>query len=402
MRIAFVLRGVGRMELNLAGGLIGRGHDVDFILLEARIPYTVPPEIRLFGVEPVPKRITGSDAAERMTRVAGLDARATAGDWVRMAGALKWDPLALPGPRLVRQAHAVASYMARERPDVVLPSLARPKTATLLACRLLGEHPPVIPTVHNPVRRYRHRRRYRLLARDAAHFVGVSEGVSVNLAATIEGTDAEVTTIYNPVVTPDLRPRMEESPSHPWLSDGGAPVIVSAGRLAAQKDFPTLIRALARLAPRRPCRLIIVGEGRMRPRLERLVGRLGLQDRVSLPGWVDNPFAFMARASLFVVSSTYEGLSMVLVEALACGCPCVSTDCRFGPPEILQHGKVGPLVPVGDACALAEAMEQVLDRPPDARLLRERAADFSLDRAVDAYEALFSRLVQGIASNSCT
>ena len=225
-----------------------------------------------------------------------------------MAGALNWDPLSLPGPRLARQARAVAAYIARgEDRTLVLPSLARPKTATLLACHLLAEHPPVVPTVHTPLRRYRHRRRYRLLAGDVAHFVGVSEGVSANLAATVAGTGAEVTTIYNPAVTPELQARMEESPSHPWLSDGGPPVILSAGRLVALKDFSTLIRAFARLAPRRPCRLIIAGEGRMRRRLERLVGRLGLRDRVSLPGWVDNPFAFMSRASLFVVSSTYEG-----------------------------------------------------------------------------------------------
>ena len=393
MRIAFVFPDVGRMELNLAGGLIRRGHEVDFVLLQGRIRYPVPPQIQLFTLEPARARVAGNGAAQEISRAVKLGARATAGSWLRIASTLKWDPLSLPGPRLVRQARALASYMARERPDIVLPSLARPMAATLLACRLLGEHPPVIPTVHNPVRRYRHRRRYRLLARDAARFVGVSEGVSANLAATIEGTGAKVTTIYNPAVTPDLHAKMAESPSHPWLLDSGAPVILSAGRLAAQKDFPALIRAFARLARRRPCRLIIVGEGRMRPRLERLVGRLGLQDRVSLPGWVDNPFAFMSRASLFAVSSTYEGLSMVLVEALACGCPCVSTDCRFGPPEILQHGKVGPLVPVGDDRALAEAMERVLDKPPDARLLRERAADFSLDRAVDAYEKLFSTLV---------
>ena len=393
MHIAFVFHGVGRMELNLARELTARGHQVDFVLLHTVVNFPVPPEIRLFTATNDRQGLTGNGAADALARAVALESRSTPGDWLRMASALSWDPLCLPGPRLVRQARALASYMAERKPDVILPSLSRPKTATLLGCRLLPEHPPVVPTVHNPVRRYRHRRRYRHLAKDAAHFVGVSQGVAKGLAGVLGGSFDNITPIYNPVVTPEIQARMKEPPSHPWLADGGAPVILSAGRLAGQKDFPTLIKAFARLAARRPCRLIIMGEGRMRRRLERMVRGLGLEDRISLPGWVDNPFALMSRASLFVVSSRYEGLSMVLVEALACGCPGVSTDCRFGPPEILRQGELGALAPVGDPRGLAEAMERVLDRPPDARLLRERAADFSVDRAVEAYEKLFSTLV---------
>ena len=223
-------------------------------------------------------------------------------------------------------------------------------------------------------------------------------GASERLAAVVGVPHEIITTIYNPVVTRTLHDGMVEPPPHPWLLDGGAPVVLAVGRLEKPKDFPTLIKAFARLASRRPCRLIILGEGKERKKLEGLVQGLKLSDRVSLPGWVDNPFAYMSRASLFVVSSIYEGLSMVLVEALACGCPCASTDCPAGPAEILRDGKLGPLVAVGDEVGLAEAMDRVLDRPPDKRMLQRRAADFSVDTAASAYEVLIRTLV---ASGEC-
>lgn len=161
-----------------------------------------------------------------------------------------------------------------------------------------------------------------------------------------------------------------------------------------QKDYPTLIKAFADLMARRPCRLIILGEGKKRKDLEDLVEGLRLADQVSLPGWVDNPFAFMSHASLFVLSSLHEGLPGVLVQALACGCPCVSTDCPAGPSEILRGGEFGPLVPVGDDVALADAMYRVLAQPPERHMLQQRAADFSSDQAVTAYEKLISAIVR--------
>ena len=115
-----------------------------------------------------------------------------------------------------------------------------------------------------------------------------------------------------------------------------------------------------------------------------------MADRFALPGHTENPFAWMARASVFVLSSTHEGFGNVLPEAMACGCPVVSTDCPTGPREILEGGRYGPLVPIGDVPALAAAMESVLADPPDKALLRQRAQDFTADRAVDSYlEALF-------------
>ncbi len=394
------LRGGGaeRSVLTLAGGLIDRGHRVDIVLLRASIQYfsEIPKDARLFVMERGGDG-SGEDCRDKRSRMVRLQVPPKPLDWMRLARALHWDPLCLPGPTLAYQARAVASYMDRETPDCVLPNLSRPNAATLLACRLLDKHPPVVPVMRNFVHydRFRTRRRYRHLTREAMHFVGVSQGVSESLAASIGVPSSRITTIYNPVVTPRLHDERTKLPKHPWFLDGGAPIVLAVGRLTAQKDYPTLIKAFSRLTARRPCRLIILGEGKKRKNLEDLVEDLHLADQVSLPGWVGNPFAFMSHASLFVLSSLHEGLPGVLVQALACGCPCVSTDCPAGPSEILQGGEFGPLVPVGDDVALAEAMFRVLAQPPERRMLQQRAACFSADQAVAAYEELISALVRG-------
>ena len=165
-------------------------------------------------------------------------------------------------------------------------------------------------------------------------------------------------------------------------------MFLSVGRLVPAKDFMTLLRAFHRVSSSRPARLVILGEGPQRNRLERFVRRMGMAERTSLPGWAPNPFAYMNRASVFVVSSKYEGLSLVLIEALACGCPVVSTDCPSGPAEILCNGEIGPLVPVGDDAALAAAMEHLLDNPPNRAILRARAQHFSGEACAEHYDRL--------------
>jgi glycosyltransferase involved in cell wall biosynthesis len=170
-------------------------------------------------------------------------------------------------------------------------------------------------------------------------------------------------------------------------------VIVATGRLAPQKNFPLLLQAFALLRRQRPARLLILGEGRLRPQLEALIAELGLGEDVALPGFVTNPYAAFARASLFVLSSDYEGLGNVLIEAMACGCPVVSTNCPSGPAEILEGGRLGELVPVKDAAALSAAMLRALDTPrASADALRRRGAYFSQERSAERYlELLFGQ-----------
>jgi glycosyltransferase involved in cell wall biosynthesis len=215
-----------------------------------------------------------------------------------------------------------------------------------------------------------------------------SDGVADDLAATSGLPRDLITTIYNPVVNPALLEKAEEQPDHPWLAQGEPPVILGVGRLRPQKDFETLIRAFAALRRRRPARLLILGTGPEQERLESLVRELDLQRDVELAGFRQNATAYMSRAALFALSSAWEGLPTVIIEALACGCPVVSTDCVSGPSEILEGGRYGRLAPVGDAPALAEAMERTLAEPPSAELLRQRSWDFSNERAARRYLAL--------------
>ena len=195
-----------------------------------------------------------------------------------------------------------------------------------------------------------------------------------------------VTAIPNPVPVEEIKARAAIRPDHPWLAPGSPPVILAVGRLEPQKDYPTLLRAFALLRRNRDARLIILGEGTLRPTLESQIQELGLKDQVALPGFQPNPFGWMAACNLFVMSSRFEGFPNSLVQAMACGARVVSTDCRTGPREILEDGKWGTLVPVGDAEALAVAMEEGLDDAlqPDAH---RRTAFFSVISAIEKYLA---------------
>jgi glycosyltransferase involved in cell wall biosynthesis len=226
----------------------------------------------------------------------------------------------------------------------------------------------------------------------ATAITSVSDGVSDDLAR-VAGIDrARIQTIYNPIDAARIRALAAEPAGHAWLADPKLRVVLGAGRLSPQKDFATLVDAFGLLLERdrdaASLRLVILGEGDEREALEGRVRELGLTERVDLPGFVENPFRFMGRAAAFALSSEWEGLPGALLEALACGCPVVSTDCPSGPREILEGGavgKVGELVPVRDAAALAGALGRLLDHPTERSLLVRRAADFEADAAIDRY-----------------
>lgn len=291
--------------------------------------------------------------------------------------------------RLLRSIGPLIGYLRRERPRVLVSSMSHANLVALWAAKLAGRATPVVVTVHNTLSQTTVAsglwpRILRTFYPWATWVVAVSRGAADDLARTSGLPRQGVQVVYNPVITPALMAMAQEAPDHPWFAPGQPPVILGVGRLTQQKDFPTLIRAFAELRRRRGGRLIILGEGEERPGLEALIGELGLAGDVALPGFRDNAMAYMAGSALFVLSSAWEGLPTVLIEALAAGTSVVSTDCPSGPREILQDGRLGALVRVGDAAALAGAMFDALDRPAGPVPL-DALAPFTRDAAVDHY-----------------
>jgi glycosyltransferase involved in cell wall biosynthesis len=222
--------------------------------------------------------------------------------------------------------------------------------------------------------------------------VAVSQQLAGELEQFLGQSAGTVQCLYNPVIGKDLAQLGGAALSHPWFATGQPPVIVGVGRLALQKDFANLLQAFALLRQRRPARLMVLGEGPLRADLQQLAEQLGVAADVALPGFDPNPYRFLSRAAVFALSSQYEGLPTVLIEALALGTPVVATDCQTGPREILQGGVLGRLVPVGDAAALAEALGHTLDaprQPVDPAVLRP----YHHDEAAGRYRALFERVV---------
>lgn len=198
----------------------------------------------------------------------------------------------------------------------------------------------------------------------ADEIVAISEGVADDLARITKILKKQIRIFYLPVLTDRFYKLKSQSIENPSLFAKDVPNILSVGRLTAAKDFATLIRAFSIVVKYVPSRLVILGEGELRLELEALVRDLGLQDVILLPGFVNNCYPYMKECDLFVVSSAWEGLSMVLIEAMACGAPIVSTDCDSGPREILEGGSWGRLVPVGDHEEMAEAMKKTLTKGP--------------------------------------
>ena len=399
-RIAIVVHslaggGVQRKALLIASGLRQRGHEVDLVPLcpICDFPDEIPKRIRLFfpsaggntnsGIPGnlqhpfaqtvIPERIPWHTRRQRVTRLA----------------CRHWKQLPfLVQTEFLGWAEGVAAYLERERPDAVLAMHVQSVVATTMAMHLMGGHIHVVATLHKLFKTKRWLRRISGFYPHADVLVGISPDVTTRLAGLTGLPTERIHTVYNPIVSAELSRSASARADHPWLNASDRPIVLAAGQLEERKGFRTLLSAFAMLLERRRARLIVLGKGSQLSVLRSLADGLQIGEHVDFPGFVANPFPFMANADLFVLSSRQEGLPTVLVEAMACGCPVVSTDCPYGPAEILEGGRLGELVPVGDAQALADAMDRTLNTPPDPDLLRGRAAFFGADRAVERYEAL--------------
>ena len=267
---------------------------------------------------------------------------------------------------------ALIGYLRQERPTVLLSAMHFNNEIAIAAKYLSGVSTKVVVCEQNTLSQ-RSRNETRLSKRITplvARFfypwadgvVAVSHGVAKDLHKVLGLPMEKMQVVYNPAVTPDLSIKAQEPVDHPWFAPGEPPVILGVGKLELQKDFPTLIRAFAQVRKVRPVRLVILGWGPEleKQKLEALIDELDVKADVDLPGYVNNPFSYMSRSAVFALSSRWEGLPFVLVEAMSVGTPVVSTNCESGPAEILDNGKYGTLVPVEDDQALAESILQVL------------------------------------------
>ena len=345
--------GAERVLLNLANGFAQQGYKVDLVLAQATGPYL--------------RQITPQ------VNTVNLGAR-----------------------RTLTSLYSLMTYLRQTQPEALIAGLDHANLVAIWAKYLSGVPTRVLVTVHgqlsekiagNPTIPEKFLAfLLRKFLPSADKIITVSNGVADDLSEVLRLKRDTITTIYNPVVSSSLFEKAKAPVTDPWPDAPSLPIVIAIGRLDKQKDFPNLIRAFGLVRRQLTCKLLILGEGEQRPYLENLIHELDLENDVSLPGFVDNPYAFLKRAQVFVLSSVWEGLPTVLIEALALGVPVVSTDCKSGPREILKDGKYGALVPVGDHTALAEAILQVLrERKTNNIVPVEAYQHFTWQHSVTAY-----------------
>ncbi len=348
--------GAERVMLNLAVGFVERGFPVDFVLAQCEGAFMseFPQNVHLVELNPVK---------------------------------LKFGRSIFSLPALIR-------YIRRERPAALLTSL-HANIIAIWAKRLAGVPLRLVISEQNTFSLQNQmlsggagklmpwliRWNYPL----ADEITAVSEGAALDLSISGKIPRERIKVVYNPIITSETILKSKENLDHPWFKPGEPPVILAVGRLTVQKDYPLLIKAFARVRQSMPVRLLILGDGPDRDALCALINELGVEKDVSLPGFVHNPYPYMAHASIFVLSSRWEGLPTVLVEALCCGAPLVATDCPSGPREILRDGQFGKLVPVGDVDCLAEAIQDALQCKGISSPHDEAWQAYKLDTIVDQY-----------------
>ncbi len=358
--------GAERVMLHLAEGFAERGLEVDLVVAKAEGAYlsNIPPSVRLIN----------------------LDAKS---------------------PVFLFKTLALKQYLKQEQPAFLISTLDIFSSATL-AKRLARVNTQVVMCVQTNLSQQFQDRHIKLIQQFkwaavqylypwADAIVTASEGVARDIEQNAKISMQRMTVIHNPVVTADFARKAQEAIVHPWFEQDQPPVLIGVGRIVKQKSFATLIQAFALVRQHCAARLMILGdvdtrEPDVKPELENLIEKFGLKDDVLFSGFVENPYAYMAKANVFVLSSIYEGFGNVVAEAIAAGTPVVSTDCESGPAEILNQGQYGALVPVGDHKAMADAIVATLNHPIDKQILKTRSQAFTIDCIVHQYLDVLNRL----------
>ncbi len=348
--------GAERVMLNLASGFVEQNIDVDLVLVRKIGSYVsqINPKVRVIN---------------------------------------------LKGKSLFKSLPFLIQYLKQEQPSVLLSALEDTNIVVILAKSLAGITTKTVVTVHNTLsQESTHASNLKRkfvpyfvpwFYRGADSVVTVSSGVAQDLTR-LGVSEKKITVIYNPIVTPEYKKKLQQNLEHPWFLSSQPPIILGVGRLNQQKDFSTLIKAFAKARQSIPSRLMILGEGEQRDELELLAKKLGVMEDVALPGFVDNPYIYMREAKLLVLSSAWEGFGNVLVEAMGAETPVISTNCPYGPAEILADGKYGELVAVGDIDKMAEAIVNTLGDIPNKQAIKSRACEFSLEIAIEKYLNVFN------------
>ena len=409
LHIGFVLPslhggGAERHTLRLAQWLIERGHRADLVIPCFAGDYraAIPRGVRLYrGRLPHTDRRFLREVRRSGAAVTALGVNPVSVAWIGLVLGRKHLGVQVRRKRsLYASVHILNRYLCEARPHVLVSALPSADAAAVCAAELTDRAVPVVVTVHNAPTDYAPEwlEAARTLYPLADAVVAVSKGVAESVRRSLAVDAERVRTIHVGVSAGRIRRLAEAEVAHPWFAADEPPVVLSVGREAPQKDYPTLVEAFGLARREVDSRLVILGKlsASYRTRLKSLARNHGVEGDLGFVDFDENPYRYMRRAGLLALSSRWEGLPAVILEALACATPVVSTDASYGPREIL--GGWGDLPPVGDAPALARALVATLrGERPTAPALQARAADFSSEKAADAYVALFEELARGRA-----
>ena len=342
--------GVKRVYLNLANGLVRQGLQVDLVVGRMGVNniQQIPQQVRVFDL----------NKSRSLFTIRGL-----------------------------------VAYLKSVQPDVLLTAQTHINLIGIIAKIISRKKTRLVLSEHIDLREViKHNPKEKLIVRlasflyrSADEMVAVSSGVAESMVSSLKIDRDRIKMIPNPLIGDDLSRLKNEKNDHPWLNQVDVPIAIAVGRLVPQKDFETLINAVSEARRLLDIKLIILGEGFLRDKLKKKIDELSLCDHIQLAGNVENPFKYLSRAKVFVLSSLYEGFPSVLVEAMACGIPVVSTDCPSGPREILEDGKIGRLVPVGDVSALGQAIIATIKNPYSVEASQKRAMEFNITNCTKKY-----------------